>query len=125
MALHCEHVIARARNVAASIVESCPHVRILSTSREALGIAGETPWRVPSLSLPPEPLTLNHQLSTLTQYDAVRLSIDRAVTLVPAFMVTNQNAPAVANPQSVRPLPGRRSGRVGGADRATSAAAPV
>ena len=51
---NCEHVVAAAREVAASIVQSCPYVRILATSREALEAPGERVYRLPSMAVPPD-----------------------------------------------------------------------
>ncbi len=51
---NCEHVIGGAHGVAATIVQSCPYVHILSTSREALGVDGERVFRLPSLTVPPD-----------------------------------------------------------------------
>ena len=73
---NCEHVIVQARDVAAGIVESCPYVRILSTSREALGVAGEHVYRLPSLAAPPD--SRGSARDTLP-YDAVELFVDRAL----------------------------------------------
>src|SRR5207248_10462772 len=73
---------------------ACPQLRILVTSREALGIAGETAWRLPSLSLP-DPRHLP-PTGSLTQYEAVRRFIERALAAQPSFAGTNRNAPAVA-----------------------------
>jgi non-specific serine/threonine protein kinase len=91
---NCEHLLAACEDLAAAVLRACPQVRILATSREGLGVPGETLWRVPSLSLPdarrlppPEDLVL---------YEAVRLFVDRAVATVPEFTVTSENAPAVA-----------------------------
>ena len=91
---NCEHVLAACARVADALLRASPNLRILATSREALGIAGETSWRVPSLSLPdPERLPSLERLST---YEAVRLFIDRAVAVLPTFTVTNENAPWIA-----------------------------
>src|SRR5262249_14576523 len=49
---NCEHLIDACARLADSLLRACPGLRILATSREALGIAGEVAWRVPSLSLP-------------------------------------------------------------------------
>jgi predicted ATPase len=94
---NCEHLLDACAALADALLRACPHLHILATSREALGIAGETVWRVPSLSLPdagdpahPAPP------AALTQSEAVRLFLDRAVGVQPAFRVTTQNAPAVA-----------------------------
>ena len=66
---------------------------ILTTSRAALNIAGETVWRVPSLSLP-DPTALL-PVDELLGYEAVRLFVERATTVLPTFTLTDQNAPAV------------------------------
>ena len=91
---NCEHLLDAGARLADALLRTCPQVTILATSREALGIAGEATWRVPSLSLPdaqrPQPP------EALTQYAAVRLFVDRAVAVLPTFRVTNQTAPAVA-----------------------------
>jgi non-specific serine/threonine protein kinase len=66
----------------------------MATSREVLRADGEVVWRVPSLSLPSREAAT--PLEQLTQYEAVRLFIDRAMAAGPQFRVTNDNAPAVA-----------------------------
>ena len=91
---NCEHLITSAAAVANAILSSAPGVKILASSREALGVRGELSWHVPSLSLPdpkklPEP-------EALTQYEAVRLFIDRAMLVNSHFTVTKDNAPAIA-----------------------------
>ncbi len=91
---NCEHLVAACAHLATALLRSCPNLRILATSREALGIAGETMWLVPSLSVPsPQRLPT---LECLTQFEAVRLFIERATAIKQDFTVTNQNAPAVA-----------------------------
>jgi predicted ATPase len=67
---------------------------VLASSREALGVRGEVAYHVPSLSLPdPKHLPTIEQLS---QYEAVRLFIDRALLVAPHFDVTKENAPFIA-----------------------------
>jgi predicted ATPase/DNA-binding XRE family transcriptional regulator len=90
---NCEHVIVQARDVAAGIVESCPYVRILSTSREALGVAGERVYRLPSLAAPPD--SRGSARDTLP-YDAVELFVDRALAVNAYFALSDDNAPDVA-----------------------------
>jgi predicted ATPase/class 3 adenylate cyclase len=92
---NCEHLLAACSTLADTLLRGCPGVCILSTSREGLNIGGETTYRLPSLSLP-DPRHLPSTLESLSQYEAVRLFIDRALAVLPAFTVTNQNAPAVA-----------------------------
>src|SRR5262249_32208802 len=49
---NCEHLLAACAELAESLLRRCPNLRILASSREGLGIAGELTYRVPSLSLP-------------------------------------------------------------------------
>jgi predicted ATPase len=91
---NCEHLIDTCARLVSTLIHSCPRLHVLATSRSALGIAGETTWRVPPLRAA-DPTHLP-QVGALTQYEAVRLFIDRAVAVQPHFHVTNQNAPAVA-----------------------------
>jgi predicted ATPase len=73
----------------------CPHLKLLITSREALHLRGEYIHPVPPLGLPGADLK-QQTLEQLTQYEAVRLFIDRILAVKPDFEVTNENAPAVA-----------------------------
>jgi len=73
---NCEHLLPACANLADTLLRSCPRLRILATSREALGLTGETKWRVPSLSLPERhPLP---SVEHLIRYEAVRLFYERA-----------------------------------------------
>jgi class 3 adenylate cyclase len=92
---NCEHLLSACAELAELILRSCPGVQILATSREGLNIPGETTYRLPSLTLP-DPRQPTPTAESLSQYEAVRLFIDRATAAVPSFAVTNQNAPAVA-----------------------------
>jgi predicted ATPase len=91
---NCEHLVDACAHMADRILHTAPDVRILASSRESLGIGGEVTYRVPSLDLP----DLAHlpSVESLSQYEAVKLFIDRARAAVPSFSVTNENAPAVA-----------------------------
>ncbi len=91
---NCEHLIAACAELTEVLLRSCPHTRVLATSREALGINGELTYRVPSLSLPD--LQRLPPLDRLIKHDAVRLFSERATFAMPTFTVTLQNAPAVA-----------------------------
>jgi predicted ATPase/class 3 adenylate cyclase len=91
---NCEHLVASCARVADTLLRSCPDIHLLATSRQALGLPGEVCWRVPSLAVPMFKQAL--PVEQVTQYDAVRLFIDRAVAVVPGFTVTSRNAPAVA-----------------------------
>jgi len=91
---NCEHVIAQARKVAAAILKSCPDVRILATSRERLNIAGERVYRMPSLSMPA--VNANSNASSALRYGAPTLFVDRARAADERFVLTDENAPHVA-----------------------------
>ena len=92
---NCEHLLDACARLADTILRTCPRVVLLATSREGMGIAGETAYRVPSLSLP-EP-GLPQSSSSLSRYGAVQLFIDRATLVQPEFRVTNANALALAS----------------------------
>jgi len=93
---NCEHLIDACAKFADTILHVASKVKILATSREALGIAGETAYRVPSLSLPPQDFRSLGDFASLVQYEAVRLFIDRALAFQPDFSVTNANASSLA-----------------------------
>jgi len=93
---NCEHLVSACRDLAVALLRSCPHVRILVTSREGLGVAGETLWRVPSLSVPEDVRHLPPP-EELVLYDAVRLFADRAAATAPGFRVTSRNASAITH----------------------------
>ena len=90
---NCEHVIAAAREVAASIVQSSPHAHILATSREALEISGEWVYRLPSLAVPPGSFRSSRDAS---EYSAIALFIDRARAVDTRFGLTDNNSRDVA-----------------------------
>src|SRR5215216_1923496 len=91
---NCEHLLEACAEAATAILESCPGVTVLATSRAPLGVLGESAWRVPALALPEEPA--REPVESLSQYDAVKLFIERAMKARSNFAVTNDNAPAVA-----------------------------
>ena len=91
---NCEHLIEGCAQFADTMLHAAPQVKILASSREALGIGGEATYRVPSLAVP-DPHRIP-SLEALTQYDAVRLFIERAKAVMPSFEVNGANAPAVA-----------------------------
>jgi len=91
---NCEHLVDACAQMAERILQAASNVQILASSREALGIAGEVVYRVPSLGLPD--MDNLPPLESLSQYEAVKLFIDRATSAIPDFKVTNENAPALA-----------------------------
>ncbi len=88
-----EQVLPAAPQVA-DLLESCPYVKILVTSRASLHLRPEKEQPIPPLSVPPPSERL--ELQPLSQYSAVKLFIERCRAVKPEFEVTNENAPAVA-----------------------------
>lgn len=90
----CDHLLAGCLSLVESLLRQCPDLRILATSREVLGIGGETVYRLPPLSLPgaEEPPTAARSARS----QAVRLFLDRARNVLPAFQLGAENAAFVA-----------------------------
>ena len=92
---NCEHLLSACAGLADRLLKAAPRLKILVSSREALRIRGEHIYRVPPLAAP-DPRRLP-STAILTQYESVRLFIDRALAVQPAFQITNANAPALAD----------------------------
>ena len=91
---NCEHLLTACATLATDLLRSCPDVHILTSSREPLSVAGEQTYRVPSMTLPDAQEA--QTVESLSQYEAVRLFIERTKAVQPSFAVTDGNAPAVA-----------------------------
>jgi predicted ATPase/DNA-binding SARP family transcriptional activator len=91
---NCEHLIDACAHVADRVLRSAPRTRFLATSRERLGVAGEALLAVPPLSVP-DPREL--AVGQIARSDAVRLFVDRATDVQPAFALDASNAPAVGH----------------------------
>ncbi len=91
---NCEHLVEACAGLAEALLRSCPELRVLATSREALDITGEVAWPVPSLSLPD--LRRLPDIESLPRYESARLSVERTAAVNPIFALTEQNATAVA-----------------------------
>jgi predicted ATPase len=76
------------------MLHAAPDLKILATSREAMNIAGETAFRVPSLSFPDPQQWPPAKL--FSQYESLRLFIERAQAARPDFELQDANAPAIA-----------------------------
>jgi predicted ATPase/class 3 adenylate cyclase len=93
-----EHLLAAAPLVA-ELLAAAPRLKVLLTSRAVLHLRGEKEFPVPPLALPDPkhlPPVGADLVSALSQYAAVELFIQRALDVKPEFVVTNENAPAVA-----------------------------
>ena len=91
---NCEHLIAACAELVEALLRGAPALRILATSREALGVSGETVCRVPSLSLPEALASV--PADALVDSEATQLFIERASAVDPAFTPTPDNADAIA-----------------------------
>jgi predicted ATPase/class 3 adenylate cyclase len=92
---NCEHVLEPVASIADAVIRSCPDVRMLATSRQALDVSGERVLRLASLDVP-------HKIADLTptaimEFGAVALFVDRAVFVDRSFKLTDDTAPIVAD----------------------------
>lgn len=86
---NCEQILDAIAEVTESLLRACPELRILATSREPLGVGGETVLRLAPLAVPdPEKPP---SIRGLSSYDAVTLFTERACAAVPTFVVTEDN----------------------------------
>ncbi len=103
---NCEHLIEAVATLAQTLLERCPGLRILATSRQRLGLTGEVAWRVPSLPSP-DPQTIldstdsnpktESPVEFVLQYPAVQLFVERAAMVRTGFQLTGrEDAEAVA-----------------------------
>jgi non-specific serine/threonine protein kinase len=90
---NCEHLVEACAVLVGRLLSSSEGLRVLCTSRQPLGIAGEHTFAVPSLAVPESSRLL--PASMLDQYDAVSLFVARATAILPNFSITEDNAPAV------------------------------
>jgi non-specific serine/threonine protein kinase len=91
---NCEHLLDACAGLVDGLMHSCARLKVLATSREALGLAGEVAWRVPSLQVPDA-----HRQFTLQELGinpAVQLFVERATALLPSFTLTERSASATA-----------------------------
>ncbi|MFI6732508.1 ATP-binding protein [Nonomuraea sp. NPDC050451] len=90
---NCEHLLDACAHLASLLLSTTGEVRILATSREPLGTAGETLLAVPPLSVP-EP-GCRGTVREATTYDSVRLFVERAQLAVPGFTLSAANSATV------------------------------
>lgn len=88
---NCEHVLTAVATLAHTLLRSCPRLAILATSREALGLSGETVWPLPPMEIP----YAGADLDLASRSDAVQLFADRARAADPGFRLTAAVIPAV------------------------------
>lgn len=92
---NCEHLIDASARFAQELLEACPGLHILATSREPLRITGEVVRPVPPLAVATE----GHlsALADLAEIESIRLFTDRATAVKANFRLTEDNAAAIAS----------------------------
>jgi predicted ATPase len=94
---NCEHLLPAAAPLVAGLLAGCPGVTVLATSRSPLRVSGELQYPVPPLGLPDgAPPGANGDLEALAAVESVRLFVARARAARPGFVLTGENAAAVA-----------------------------
>jgi predicted ATPase/class 3 adenylate cyclase len=89
---NCEHVVAACADLVNALLRAAPALRVLATSREALRVPGEQTYPVMPLDVPDKTASVD----VLARSDAVQLFVDRARLHKPSFLLTDREAPAVA-----------------------------
>ena len=89
---NCEHLLEACAQLITTLLQSCPNIKILATSREVLHVAGEATYQMQSLSMPEQS---EGSLVKLTEYESIRLFIERAALALASFALTNDNARSV------------------------------
>jgi predicted ATPase/class 3 adenylate cyclase len=92
----CEHLVEPAAAVISAILRGAPKVKILASSRQGLGVAGEVTYQVPSLHVPNKDET-HLTTSALLCYESVALFVERARAASTTFSLSDDTAPIVAD----------------------------
>jgi serine/threonine-protein kinase PknK len=92
---NCEQIVDAAAELVAALLRDCPRLRILATSREVLGIDGESVLALSPLSCPDT--DSDTTLRDLSDYAAVELFVERARSRLPGFALTDTNKDAIAH----------------------------
>ncbi len=91
---NCEHLLDACAGLADKLLKNCPNLKILATSREALGVIGEALYQVPSLTIPDIQQIVS--IEKLNGYESIRLFDERAQLVQMDFALTTANASSVA-----------------------------
>lgn len=97
---NCEHLIESASEFAEELLRSCGKLQVLATSRKVLGLPGETAWPVPPLGYPMTaslPESRATRLRVASDYDGVRLFVQRARAVNSDFALTYENVLSVVD----------------------------
>jgi predicted ATPase/DNA-binding SARP family transcriptional activator len=91
---NCEHVIETVGALIGSILRGCAAIRVLASSRQSLGITGETTFRMPSLRFPADG---NAAISAAQAQacSSIALFVERAKAIDDRFLLTDENAATI------------------------------
>ena len=92
---NCEQVVHGCADLAKRLLQAGPKVKILTSSRDYLQIAGEAVYHLPTLSVPDAQQRID--IDSLIQHEAVRLFVDRASAARRDFSLNAKNAIAVVD----------------------------
>jgi predicted ATPase/class 3 adenylate cyclase len=92
---NCEHLVDAASRTIVAILRGCPHVKILASSRQGLGLDGEETYRMPSLDVVPESDRLDARQALRSP--AISLFVERAFSADKGFRITDENATTIAD----------------------------
>ncbi|MBD5657508.1 MAG: adenylate/guanylate cyclase domain-containing protein, partial [Candidatus Eremiobacteraeota bacterium] len=94
---NCEHLVEPTGRVVATLLRDCKKLKVLASSRQGLGIAGETTYRMPSLRVPGDAGGTTIAAIDATRYPALALFVDRARAAHRSFVLDDANVHAVAD----------------------------
>src|SRR5213079_1884942 len=94
---NCEHLVEACARLAEALLRGCPRLRVMATSREALGISGERAWLVPALALPAVEAGKPVTRAVAAASEAIRLFVERTQAVRPSFELREDNVAAVAH----------------------------
>jgi predicted ATPase/DNA-binding CsgD family transcriptional regulator len=97
---NCEHLVQAVAELTSALLQACPTLVILATSREPLGVDGEAIWAIPPMSLEHaeagrEGTAHRRPATAIPRSEAVELFVARAEVAAPGFQLTSENMAAV------------------------------
>ena len=91
---NCEHLLEACAQLVTALLSQCPNIKVLATSREALGIPGEAIYTMPALPLPEDGMDA---FDKLINYESVKLFTERASLVSTSFQLIDENIQTVVN----------------------------
>jgi predicted ATPase len=94
---NCEHLITPVARIVSALLRGCPKLSVLASSRQALGVAGESAYRMPTLSVPTSAQAATLTAADAPTYAAIALFVERTRAVDQRFVLTDENAPIIAD----------------------------